>query len=75
MGMTIGIGLAAGIYVFVLFFIIIFVIVATVHSSSGVYPASCLVDIGVSTGGDSTIFSMRHWSEHEADRHVYLLLR
>jgi len=44
--MMIGIGLAAGIYLFVLFFIINFVIVATVQSSSGVYLASCPADTG-----------------------------
>jgi len=45
MGMMIGSGLAAGIYLFVLFFIINFVIIATAQSSSGVYPSSCPVDI------------------------------
>jgi len=69
MGMMIGIGLAAGIYVFVLYFIINFVIVATTQSSSGVYPASCPVDIG------GLFFSERHSSEHEADRHICVLLR
>jgi hypothetical protein len=46
MGMMIGIGLAAGIYLFVLFFVIHFVIVSTAQSSSRVYLASCPVDIG-----------------------------